>query len=301
MDDASRTSVIDRRQFLARLGVLGAATTVIGAGTALAMPPPNDPLDDIEQLLQALARDTMGGLAAFCVPGPDGYSLTQGVSTAEPGGVDAGGIDFMLSALDTFFPMHDEALTPIVQSLATGLSDGARGYGYVLPERLLHVPVAVVRSLDDLLSPVLSNDITMPLSGLIALFLNTMASWVDPASLAGPYFGSPFANLDYAGKVEVFRRMEEDTPAVAAALDSNLPEPLRNSLSGLIAFVAGALCEFMSFGIYNEWAALGPDRQLTSVPVGWQLTGYLASTGYQPVEGWNEFTGYYQGRRSAEG
>lgn len=33
--------------------------------------------------------ETMNGLAAFVVPGPDGYSVAQGESTVEPGGVDA--------------------------------------------------------------------------------------------------------------------------------------------------------------------------------------------------------------------
>ncbi len=290
-------SGIDRRQFLARVGLLGAAATVGGAGTALAAPEPNDPLTDLELLLQALARDTIGGLIAFAVPGPDGYSLTQGVSTTEPGGVDAGGVDFMLSALDTFYPAHDQLLTPVVQALATGLSDGARQFGYALPEELLHLPVSIVRAVDDLLAPVLHNDITLPLSGLVALVLNAVATLVDPAALAGPYLASPFANLSFDSKVEVFRLMEEDTPALIAAIDSNLPQPMHVTLSGLVAFVGGVLSQFVAFGSYSEWAALDSDRQLVSTPVGWQLTGYLAETGFQPVEGWDDFIGYYQGRR----
>ena len=36
-----------------------------------------------------LVHDTLNGLLAFVVPGPDLYSVGQGVSTAGPGGVDA--------------------------------------------------------------------------------------------------------------------------------------------------------------------------------------------------------------------
>ena len=36
-------------------------------------------------LLDALARDTASGLAAFIVPGPDAYSKAQGQSSKTPG------------------------------------------------------------------------------------------------------------------------------------------------------------------------------------------------------------------------
>ena len=36
----------------------------------------------------SLVRDTMNGLVAFVVPGSDDYSVHQGVSTPEPGGID---------------------------------------------------------------------------------------------------------------------------------------------------------------------------------------------------------------------
>ena len=36
-----------------------------------------------------LVSDTINGLVAFVVPGPDAYSVAQGESTPEPGGIDA--------------------------------------------------------------------------------------------------------------------------------------------------------------------------------------------------------------------
>ena len=38
-------------------------------------------------------------------------------------------------------------------------------------------------------------------------------------------------------------------------------------------------------------------ERLRARPVGWELSDYPPS---QPVEGWDEFLGYYQGRTSAD-
>ncbi|MBP2474305.1 hypothetical protein JOF53_003177 [Crossiella equi] len=65
-----------RRAFLARIGVLGAAT---GAGVLL---PPALPIlvDLLRPVLAELARDTLNGLTTFVVPGPDCYSRSHGTS-----------------------------------------------------------------------------------------------------------------------------------------------------------------------------------------------------------------------------
>ena len=51
-----------------------------------------------------LVRDTMSGLVAFVVPGPDSYSVQQGVSTAEPGGMDADIVDNLVVSVDMLQP-----------------------------------------------------------------------------------------------------------------------------------------------------------------------------------------------------
>jgi hypothetical protein len=129
--------------------------------------------------------------------------------------------------------------------------------------------------------------------------LNFLATLVNPDSIVGP-FTSPFANLSFDQKIAAFRLVEEDATSVVALLDTNLPEPLKESLSGLLAFLPGALLEFAAFGIYGEFSAFDPQtRQLVGVPVGWQLSNYLAGANFTPVEGWNEFKGYLGGRTSA--
>jgi hypothetical protein len=70
---------------------------------------------------------------------------------------------------------------------------------------------------------------------------------------------------------------------------------LKASVSGLLKFVGGALIEFATFGAYSEYGVLDRDaKKLRKRPVGWTLTGYQPDG---PVEGWDDFIGYYQGRK----
>lgn len=299
-DIAGAQRALGRRQFLARAGVLGAVVAAGGWSLPRARAQSlEDAVDALAPVLRELAHDTISGIVAFVVPGPDAYSVAQGVQTAEAGGIDARGAEFLMHALDSFLPLPDEALRPLAAALATGVVDVA---GSTPLDPLLDLALEVTGEIDAALSDLLHNDATAPLSLVIALLLNGVATLVDPAAVAGPFPSSPFANLPFDGKAEVFRMLEEDSVAVAASIDAALPEPLRQSLSGLIAFVAGALLEFAAFGSYGEWGAFDHDaRELTGVPVGWALSGYLAETGFRPVEGWDELLGYYQDRREVEG
>jgi hypothetical protein len=35
--------------------------------------------------------------------------------------------------------------------------------------------------------------------------------------------------------------------------------------------------------------------------VGWRLSGYLSETGFVPVNGWDEFLGYFENRTQVSG
>jgi hypothetical protein len=65
-----------RREFLGLLAGLSGALATARLPAAHAATPD-------------LVHDTLDGLIAFVVPGPDAYSIAQGVSTSEPGGIDA--------------------------------------------------------------------------------------------------------------------------------------------------------------------------------------------------------------------
>ena len=147
-------------------------------------------------------------------------------------------------------------------------------------------------ALDQVLAGLVRLNGSVPLSEMVALLLNFLASTVDPASITGTFL-SPFSNLTFAQKASVFELLEVDSVSVAQMIDGNLPEPLKDSLSGLLAFLAGALLEFSAFGSYSEFGAFDPTtRQLTGVPVGWRTSNYLVDTNFVPVEGWDEFQGY---------
>ena len=291
----SRVRTVSRRAFLARIGVLGAAASAGGALSGLpglsglpAYGSTAQAVDALRPLLAELARDTLNGLTTFVVPGPDRYSRAQGTPRREPGALEAGATDFMIEALDDFVPFPQELARPVATALATGLSD----LGIELPGDLLGLLPLPVETLDDALTALLATpDEAIPLSLAVALLLNLVATQVNPLAVSG-LFLSPFARLRYREKAQAFALIEGPDADLVALLDTELPEPLHESVSGLLRFVGGALLEFPAFGSYNERAVFDSrTRQLTGTPVGWSLTGYGGAS-----DGWDELRGYYQGR-----
>lgn len=286
---------LDRRIFLSRLGVLGAlagASTVMpGLSSAVAAPSgARDPLLGlVSRLLAELSRDTINGLAVFVVPGPDEYSKAQGTPRSEDGALEARTPDFLIEALDNYVPVPDQLARPVAAALANGLAD----VPLPLPADLPLLSQDSLSQLDDAVRQLLRNDETLPLSLLVALLLNTVATQVNPAAAQGPFL-SPFSRLSFAEKAKVFELLEGPDAALVALLDSHLPGPLRGVASGLLQFLAGALLEFSAFGSYCEWATFDPETlSVTETPVGWKLTGFDVGV----VDGWDEFKGYYQGRK----
>ncbi|SDS76509.1 hypothetical protein [Jiangella sp. DSM 45060] len=286
-------SELGRRAFLARMGVLGAAAAIpaLAAPPATAAPSALSPLVGLlRPVLAELSRDTLRGLVVMVCPGPDAYSRAQGTPRDEAGALEARGDDFMIAALDGFVPFPDQLATPLAAALATAVDD----IGLPLPTLPLFPSVW---TLDRVLLELLENDETLPLSLVVALLLNVVATQVNPLAVNGPFL-SPFARLTLAEKAAAFELLEGPDADLVALLDAGLPEPLRSSISGLLRFLAGALLEFSAFGSYNEWGVYdGSSRRLTERPVGWELSGY------QPdgvVDGWADFIGYYQDRTEVE-
>ena len=284
---ASRPA-LGRRAFLARIGVLGAAAAVGGAlprSAHAAADPPSAAVSALRPALDQLSRDTLNGLGAFVLPGDDEYSAAQGTPRHGPGAQQARTGDFLISALDDFVPFPDELARP----LTTALTEGLSGTGVPLPEVL---PIGA-KAVDDALKDVLNNDAALPLSLPIAALLNLAATRVNPAAVNGPFL-APFSRLSYPDKARAFELIERADADLVGLLDAHFPEPVRGSVSGLLEFVGGALLEFASFGSHGEWAVLDrATKQLRGRPVGWQLSGYEP---HGPVEGWDEFLGYYQNR-----
>lgn len=132
----------------------------------------------------------------------------------------------------------------------------------------------------------------IPLSGSIASAINSVALIVNPAATGGA-FPSPFARLPFADKAAVWRILEEDTRQVAE-LDPG------HSL-GVLQFVFGVLPAFVNFFAFSEIDVYDPaTRTVKRRPVGWDHCGYLGER-TEPVEGWDDFLGYYDGQREVEG
>ena len=289
---------LSRRQFLARCGALGAAAMAAQLpGMSIARAASRNPLlADVGPALRLLARDTVSGLVAFVVPGPDRFSQAQGMTHPRPGGVDAHATDPMLEALDAFLPLPDSFVQAMAAGLATGMSD------VPMPalDPVLGANEEVAATLDSAFQAFVANDEAVPLSLLVALMLNYAATSVSPAAISGPILSAPFANLTYAEKVEVFRRLEEENGELVALLDGDAPEPFRASLSGTIQLLGGTLTVFAALYSYCEAGVFDSERStVASRPVGWELSRYMPGR-TRPADGWNEFKGYYHGRRKAE-
>lgn len=99
-----RPNRISRRQFLARAGAVGFGAALVQLPAALRG---KGWLDEAEAQDPDLTRDTINGLVAFVVPGPDEYSVAQGESSDTPGAIDAGTTDNLILNLDSFLPSAD--------------------------------------------------------------------------------------------------------------------------------------------------------------------------------------------------
>jgi hypothetical protein len=287
-----------RRTFLWRTGSLGAAAGVALYPSIAKAAGVLDPvIDDIAApALKILATDTIAGLVAFQVPGSDRYSQAQGVTSTTPGGIDAKGTEVFLIDLDNFLPFPDTYVHALAASFTTSVSDIPIPLDLLGPLAKLGEQFAA--QMDDALRSLTQSDAAVPLSLVIALTLNFLATQVNPGSLAGPFPTSPFANLSFKDKAAALEALEAADSDLVATLDGNAPEPLKASLSGLLKFVGGALQEFGTYLSYGEWGVYDPATKTVSQrPVGWDLTSYMPGR-TTPADGWDEFLGYFQGRQS---
>jgi hypothetical protein len=115
-----------------------------------------------------LVRDTLNGLLAFVVPGPDAYSVAQGVSDAATGGVDAGVMEVLIKTLDLsapFIPNFSSMVAGILNDLAQKVNPAAVGSLASLFSRLSFAEKAAVFQIMD------STDSLKSIGGVLPAFV----------------------------------------------------------------------------------------------------------------------------------
>jgi hypothetical protein len=293
-----KAAPLDRRTFLARLGVLGAVAgtglLLPGAANAAAATPALSAgavADLVRQIIDALTKDTLNAVAAFVVPGQDPYSTAQGTPRSEPGALAARTPDYLVSFFDNYVALPQD----LVRGVSAALADGLADVPVQLPGGTPVVVPGVLEALDDAVRLQLRGPDALPLAEIIALLLNVVATQVDPASVHGAFL-SPFARLSFARKAAVFSVLEAEDSALVTAIEGGLGA-LAGTISGLVRFLTGALLELTAFGTYSEWSTFDPaTMSVRRRPVGWDISRFDPGV----LNGWDDFKGYYQGRSEVD-
>jgi hypothetical protein len=77
-----------------------------------------------------LVQDTLNGLIAFVVPGPDQYSVAQGVSTTAAGGIDTNILEVLIQTIDEsapYLPAFSAVAAAILNQFAQAVHPNVSG------------------------------------------------------------------------------------------------------------------------------------------------------------------------------
>lgn len=176
----SAAKQISRRSFLGNMLLLSAAIT-LARGTDLLTSRGWLQAADVPN--PDLLHDTFNGLLSFIVPGPDDYSVAQGLSTTEPGGVDEGVTDILIATLDEttpFLPQFSATVAGILNGIALVVNPSPSGQFLSPFACLLFAQKAAVFQIMD------STDSLKPLAGVlpafVAFFCYSEAAVFDPVT-----------------------------------------------------------------------------------------------------------------------
>ena len=126
-DCGEQAKRISRRGFLGNMLLLSVAITLTRATDLLTS---RGWIQAAETTTADLLHDTFNGLLSFIVPGSDEYSVAQGVSTVEPGGVDEGVTDILIATLDEttpFLPQFSATVAGILNGIALVVNPSPSG------------------------------------------------------------------------------------------------------------------------------------------------------------------------------
>jgi hypothetical protein len=185
---------VSRRGFIGQIALASAAAAVVQAPEFLTG---GRWFGSVSAQTTDLVHDTFNGLLAFVVPGRDVYSVHQGVSNGDLGGVDAGATDALIATIDGSTPFVQQ-FSAMVAALLNGYAQAvnpAGGGTFVSPfARLSFQEKAAVFQLLD------GNDsykvLAGVLPGFVGFFVYSEAGAFDPATrrLTGQPLGWTLSN-----------------------------------------------------------------------------------------------------------
>lgn len=171
--------VLSRREFASWLGLSGVAVAFVGSPFAHE----RGWITAAKDVRTDALHDTLNGLLVFIVPGPDAYSVQQGVSTAEPGAIEANVTDVVIETLDAstpYAPRFSAIVATILDNLALAVNPGVTGpFQSPFANLSFGEKTVVVQIMDA--TPAL-----IPLSGILLAFgaylVYSEAGVLDPAT-----------------------------------------------------------------------------------------------------------------------
>lgn len=299
-----------RRQLLIGSGLLGAAAAVNpgmafagwGRGGRWGW---NDPQENVEHVdwtveqmrtaLNALRDDTFFAMIAFGVPGNDPYSEYQGVSTPYPGGITTRADLYLAGGTDLLVPMPPAFMNQMLASIATYLRLTPMDIPEMASEDVGENGEYILENLDSTFTELLEGQVSN--SVLVALLVNLAATRVA-GSVDGP-FPSPFANLSWEQKAQVFEELENEHSWLKRAITWAIPDrDYREAAPGVLGQMVAFMLRISGFGSYCEFAVFNPaTREVAQRPLGWVLSQYAPDAPPSGI-GSDDFIGYFQGRRS---
>ncbi|SFR53101.1 hypothetical protein SAMN05216203_1186 [Marinobacter daqiaonensis] len=296
-----------RRQLLIGSGLLGAAVAVnpgMAFGRGWGRDRDNvqenvEPVDwTVEQLRTALDKlrdDTFFGLTAFAVPGNDPYSEYQGRSTPAPGGIATRADLYLAGGVNLLLPLPAAFMQQLLASIATYLSLSPMDIPEMASGDVGENGEWILENLDSTFTDYLEGEASNTV--LAALLLN-LAATRAAGSVDGP-FPSPFANLSWEQKAQLFEELESPHSWLKRALVWNIPDrDFREAAPGVIGSLVSFILRIGGFASYNEFAVFDPaTREVVQRPLGWVLSQYAPDAPPSSI-GSDDFIGYYQGRRS---
>jgi len=180
---------VTRRNFLGHALLASASSALIQASGFLGA---KGWLSDARAAAGDATVDTFNGLLAFVVPGSDAYSIAQGVSTPEIGGVSVGATNVLIATMDEttpFVPSFSAQVTAILNGLALAVNPSASG-PFLAPFANLSfaAKVGVFQIMD---GTVALQPLAAVLPPFVAFFAYSEAGAFDPVrrTLTGPPLG----------------------------------------------------------------------------------------------------------------